>query len=301
MLKEIILKIMVVLCLKYCKNCGYENLDEQFECRHCGCEFEAFDWDSVERENVTRDADYLITREYEYNFIMKKLNGSVVKDWIFLLISSFICIEIIYYGFYHSWFWYWLFVIIYGCILAYEIPLFLKLFKVKLTVNVHGKDFFNYKYPGLRYILSGLTVLVLFYPFTLYNKFIGVVYMGMPGMIVPLSCGICYFLRPNTFNEYTDYSLLNGPILLWVVIENMIFGLFFLGNIQNFPIEINIIFGVLYLIILFTQLFPDVVNKYNKYDIRGPNSLYILFILFGVLILFILEYILAYFFGLLFS
>ena len=31
--------------MKYCKNCGYENLDEQFECRHCGCEFEAFDWD----------------------------------------------------------------------------------------------------------------------------------------------------------------------------------------------------------------------------------------------------------------
>ena len=89
MLKEIILKIMVVLCLKYCKNCGYVNLDEQFECRHCGCEFEAFDWDSVERENVTRDADYLITREYEYNFIMKNCEKMAASnEWNELLIKK---------------------------------------------------------------------------------------------------------------------------------------------------------------------------------------------------------------------
>jgi len=271
--------------MKYCANCGYENLDEMFSCRHCGFEFEDFDWDNVERENISRDSEYLSVRVEEQEIIERKMSGSVVKDWAFLLFSSVICLGMMHYGLYHSWFWYWLFLFIYGIIVAWEIPLFLRLFRVNLITRVHGIDFYNYKYRGVQYFLAGLTVLVGLYPFTLYN-FTPIIYFVLPGAIVPLLIGVCYFLRPKTFNEYTDYAFLNSYLLMWLTLQNILFGYLYLNAIKLFPTWILVCLGVVYLIVMFTLLFPDVVNKYNKYDIRGPNSLYILNILGSILILF---------------
>lgn len=88
--------------------------------------------------------------------------------------------------------------------------------------------------------------------------------------------------------------------LIWLTAQNTLFVFLFLHIIPVFPKVITIFLGILYLIVMFSLLFPDVVNKYTKNDIRGPNSLYIFHAVGILFILFILEFILGNVLGIFF-
>lgn len=53
--------------MKYRGNCDTSNLNQQIFCRRCDYQFEDFDWNTVERENIFSDSLNNQFRETERN------------------------------------------------------------------------------------------------------------------------------------------------------------------------------------------------------------------------------------------
>ena len=285
--------------MKYCKKCGYENLNEQIYCRHCGFEFEYFDWDSVERENLTINSLMVGRRNIEYERYQKKLNQSLKFDWIILIISSIIFIPCIIYGLQHWWIIYWLFLLIYGCILCFEIHLIFILFNIKITVKIGEHEFYNNRLEGIQLFLSSILMLLWAYPFTFYPKFIGAAIIICAFALPYLLTGINVLLRPKVFNEYNDFTFLSSYALMWIAGGNALSTMLLYAILNKVPLIIRVIIISVYIFIIFSIIFPDVVNKYTKHDIRGKDSLYFFYVHGALVILFIILLILGNMFGLL--
>lgn len=287
--------------MKVCPECGYENLNEMFYCRHCNYEFPDFDWNSVEHDIITIPM-MSENRNIERNQFYKMMKKSSIKELIYLILECIVCYYGMCYGFYHNWFIYelclgsFVLVFIYRC----QFSLLFKLFNIKTTVLVNDIEFYNLRIQGFILILTTLWILTGVYPFMLYEKFIGLCYITFAGVLIPLLVGLGYFFRPNTFNEYNDYSFFNSGILMILMGSNVLFIMPYTNLFHKFPLLVNVVLLSLYFLIIFSILFPDIVNKYNKYDIRGKNSAYILYTMLGFLALFVFELILGILLGLMF-
>ena len=85
--------------MKHCSGCGYENLNEQILCRHCGKEFEDFDLDGVDRENICTDSSNDWARHWEYEWITSYSGDNVLKDSVKFIVESLLCFYGVYLGF----------------------------------------------------------------------------------------------------------------------------------------------------------------------------------------------------------
>ncbi len=287
--------------MKYCKKCGYENLNEQIYCRHCGYEFEYFDWDSVKRENLTINSLMVERRNIEYERYQNKLNKSLKLDWIILIFSSIIFIPSIIYGLYHSWILYWLLLLVYGCILCFEIHLIFILFNIKITIKIGEHEFYNNRLEGIQIFLGGIFILFGAYPFTFYPKFAIALLLSCSLGLPYLLTGINVLLRPKVFNEYNDFTFLSTYALMWIAGGNGLLTIVLYAILDKVPLILRVILLSTYIVILFSIIFPDVVNKYNKHDIRGKDSLYFFYVHGVLLIYFIILLIFGKMFGLLFE
>ena len=68
--------------MKYCEKCNAINLNEQIFCRKCKHQFEDFDWNSIERENIYSDSLNNQYRDDEREIHEKHFNISLKKDGI---------------------------------------------------------------------------------------------------------------------------------------------------------------------------------------------------------------------------
>ena len=286
--------------MKYCPSCGYENLNEMFFCRHCNYEFPDFDWDTVEHDNIMIVPMMSKNRIIERYKFFKRMDSSFVKEFIYLVLECIVCYYGTNYGLNHNWLVYEL--VLFGFLLLFvyrcQFSFIFKLFNIKTTVSIKGIEFYNLRIQGLILILTGLSIFISVYPFTLYSKYLAIVLFGFSGGIIPLLVGLGYFFKPNTFNEYNDYSFFSSEALMWLMGGNMLFSVSFYGIGSKFPIFLKIPFLALYLLILFSILFPDVINKYNKHDIRGKDTFYVICCLVGFIVLFVLVLIFGELLGL---
>ena len=277
--------------MKYCPSCGYENLNEMFFCRHCNYEFPDFDWDTVEHDNIMIVPMMSDNMSIERDKFFKRMDASFVKEFIYLVLECIVCYLGMSYGLNHNWIVYelffWTFAIIFN--FRYQYSLIFKIFRIKTTVLIKDIEFYNLRIQGFILIWTGLSIFIGVYPFTLYSKFIVICLFGFSGGIIPLLIGLSYFLKPNTFNEYNCYKLFYSELLMWLIGGNLLFSILFIGISRKFPIIIQIILLTLYVYIIFSILFPDVINKYSKHDIRGTESLYGIFNMFGLIALSILQ------------
>ena len=264
--------------MKYCKKCGYENLNEQIYCRHCGFEFEYFDWDSVERENTIIDPTKVSNRNWEHNRFKNKRKKSLKVDWLILILSSIIFIPCIIYGLYHSWIIYWILLLVYTCIVAFEIHLIIFLFNIKMTVKIGEHEFYNDRSLGFQTLLTGIMIFCGLYPATFYEKFFAAFILMCPFALLFLLSGIVMLLRPNVFNENNEFTTLNTLTLMWIGGINVFATPMIFSILNQFPLILRLIIITGYVILLFSIMFPDVINKYTKHDIRGKYSSYFLYI-----------------------
>jgi len=286
--------------MKVCPECGYENLNEMFYCRHCNYEFPDFDWDSVEHENLMFTPSMYETRCIERKKFFKNMENSFIKQLLLLLLEGIICYPILSYGFYHNWFIYMLFVWIFYLInmFTYQFSFIFKLFRIKTTVMIKGIEFYNLRIQGFGLMCSGILLLITSYPTIFYERYSIVFYLFLFGSIIPFVIGLSYFLKPGTFNEYNAYAIFGTELMMFLLGGNFLFTMFFYGVYKGFPLIINVILITIYLVLIFSLFFPDVINKYNKHDIRGKKSGYVIYLLVGFLALFFLELILAILLGL---
>jgi len=287
--------------MKYCKKCGYENLNEQIYCRHCGYEFEYFDWDSVKRENIIINSLMVGRRIIEYERYQNKLNKSLKLDWIILIFGSIIFIPSIIYGLYHSWILYWLLLLVYACIVGLEIHLIFILFNIKITVKIGEHEFYNNRLEGIQTFLAGIFILFGVYPFTFYEKFMGILIIACPFALLFLLNGINVLLRPKVFNEYNDFTLLGTYTLMWVGGINAISSLLIFSILNRFPLMLRVFIISAYVMLIFSIIFPDVVNKYTKHDIRGKYSSHLLYVYGVPVVLLLILLFFGHVFGLVFS
>ena len=106
--------------MKYCKNCKALNLNEQIFCRKCNHQFEEFDWDAVEHENIYSDSLNDQYRETERDIHKNHFNVSLKKDSVKFIIWTIICIYGIYYGINNSWICYYISLLTYILIILYK-------------------------------------------------------------------------------------------------------------------------------------------------------------------------------------
>jgi len=161
--------------------------------------------------------------------------------------------------------------------------------------------FYNLRIQGFGLMCSGILLLITSYPTIFYERYSIVFYLFLFGSIIPFVIGLSYFLKPGTFNEYNAYAIFGTELMMFLLGGNFLFTMFFYGVYKGFPLIINVILITIYLVLIFSLFFPDVINKYNKHDIRGKKSGYVIYLLVGFLALFFLELIMAELLGLLFS
>ena len=289
--------------MKECPECGYENLNEMFYCRHCNYEFPDFDWDSVEHENLMFTPSMYETRCIERKKFFKNMENSFIKQLLILLLEGIICYPILNYGFFHNWFVYVLFVLIFYLIImfTYQFSFIFKLFRIKTTVMIKGIEFYNLRIQGFMLLCSGIIMPIICYPTIFYERYIIVFYFASWGSLIPFVIGLSYFLKPNTFNEYNAYAIFGTELMMFLMGGNLLFLMFYHAAYKHFPLFVNVILISLYMALISSLFFPDVINKYNKHDIRGKKSAYVIYLLVGFLALFFLELIMAELLGLLFS
>ena len=261
--------------MKYCENCNAENLNEQIFCRKCNHQFEDFDWNTVERENVYADSLNDQFRQTEQDLHEKHFNVSLKKDGIKFIIWTVICIYGMYYGIQHSWLCYYISIFTYGLLFIFKYyKLFFKLFNVRLQEKIGNKTFNNYRLESKGLIVGGINTWMFFYPLIpiMGNESGFIAYsMAFPIGLLFVIFGLVFFIRSDVFNQYNDNYYVITIYLMFMMPATALFGLasvalyYLLDNIF-----LNISLIILYYLILFPVLFLDKVNQHTKHDIRGP-------------------------------
>ena len=93
--------------MKYCEKCNAINLNEQIFYRKCNHQFEDFDWNRVEHENIYSNTLNNVFREADRDIHNNYFKVSLIKDGIKFIIWTVICLYGVYYGLNNS-LWYYL-------------------------------------------------------------------------------------------------------------------------------------------------------------------------------------------------
>jgi len=98
----------------------------------------------------------------------------------------------------------------------------------------------------------------------------------LPSTLTYILFGLDFFIRPDVFNRYNDYYYVITVYSLILLPAFSVFGILSWSLFKSFNnIALNISLTIICIVILFTLLFLDKINKYTKYDIRGPGSWFI--------------------------
>ncbi|AWX32131.1 hypothetical protein [Methanosphaera sp. BMS] len=268
--------------MKYCENCNAENLNEQIFCRKCNHQFEDFDWNTVERENVYADSLNDQFRQTEQDLHEKHFNVSLKKDGIKFIIWTVICIYGMYYGIQHSWLCYYISIFIYGLLFIFKYyKLFFKLFNVRLQEKIGNKTFNNYRLESKGVISGGIFLWMFFYPliyfFDDYARlvlFSGVILGGL----VYILFGLDLFIRPHVFNQYNDNYYVITVYLMFIMPAGVFLGFLLGATYYSTHNDLMAVFLLgLYIITIIPVLFLDKVNKHTKHDIRVPGSWFLFY------------------------
>ena len=285
--------------MKYCENCNAENLNEQIFCRKCNHQFEDFDWNTVERENVYADSLNNQFRQTEQDLHEKHFNISLKKDGIKFIIWTVVCIYGMYYGVQHSWLCYYISIFTYGLLFIFKYyKLFFKLFNIRLQEKIGNKTFNNYRLESKGVISGGVFLWMFFYP-------VICVVDGDAGLMIT-SCvilaglvyilfGLDLFIRPYVFNQYNDNYYVVTLYLMFIMPAGAILGLL-LGVTYSWSHN-ELLIGILlalYLISIIPVLFLDKVNGHTKHDIRVPGSWFLFYSVGVPLIPIVLWYMLLF-------
>ena len=269
--------------MKYCKNCKALNLNEQIFCRKCNHQFEDFDWDAVEHENIYSDSLNDQFRQTDRDIYNKYFDISIIKDGIKFIIWTIICVYGMHYGLNNSLWYYYIFEVIYFMIITIKYyKLFFKIFNVSVEEKIGDKIFYNYKIESSKLILAGLLIITSLFPFYMIDsyRYSALFAIGFPISIVGILLGLDFFIRSKVFNTYNDYYYVITFYLMFLMPSSALMGLLNLPMYYSLHnITLNIIWITLYLIIFFSILFLDKINKYTKYDVRV--SLWFLFYAIG--------------------
>ena len=292
--------------MKYCENCNAENLNEQIFCRKCNHQFEDFDWNTVERENVYADSLNDQFRQTEQNIHEKHFNVSLKKDGIKFIIWTILCIYGMYYGIQHSWLCYYISIFTYGLLFIFKYyKLFFKLFNVRLQEKIGNKTFNNYRLESKGIISGGIFLWMFFYPIiSAINDEAGFMIASCVfiGGLVYILFGLDLFIRPEVFNQYNDNYYVITVYLMFIMPAGGILGLFLGGTYYSLHDTLMvIILLVSYLISILPVLFLDKVNKHTKHDIRLPGSWFLFYSVGVPFIPIFLWVMLMYSSGLMFS
>ena len=267
--------------MKYCEKCNAINLNEQIFCRKCNHQFEDFDWNRVEHENIYSNTLNNVFREADRDIHNNYFKVSLKKDGIKFIIWTVICLYGVYYGLNNSLWYYYVSAIGYLMLIAIKYyKLFFAIFNIGLEEKIGNKIFYNYRIESFKLILGGILVLIVFLPFI---KFVGEAYLAIysviiPGSLVCIILGLDFFIRSSVFNTYNDYYYVITEYLMFLMPSSGIFGLLNYGLYEGLHnISLNILCITLYLLIFFSILFLDKVNKHTKYDIRGPGSWFLFY------------------------
>jgi len=265
--------------MKYCENCKALNLNEQIFCRKCNHQFEDFDWDAVEHENIYSDSLNDQYRETERDLHKNHFNVSLKKDSIKFIIWTIICIYGMYYGINNSWICYYISLLTYILLILYKYyKIFYKIFDVKLEEKIGNKVFYNYRLEAKDLVMGGIFGILFFSPWSSIWGFdsLALWCTFLPSTLTYILFGLDFFIRPDVFNRYNDYYYVITVYSLILLPAFSVFGILSWSLFKSFNnISLNISLTIICIVILFTLLFLDKINKYTKYDIRGPGSWFI--------------------------
>ena len=268
--------------MKCCEKCNAINLNEQIFCRKCNHQFEDFDWNRVEHENIYSNKLNNVFREADRDIHNNYFKVSLKKDGVKFIIWTVICLYGVYYGLNNSFWYYYISAIGYLMLIAIKYyKLFFVIFNIGIEEKIGNKIFYNYRIESFKLILGGILVLIVFLPFNkilVSEGYLKIYSACIPFSLLCMVLGLDFFIRSSVFNTYNDYYYVVTEYLMFLMPSIAIFGLLFYDLYDVFHnLFLNGLLMGLYIFIFCTILFLDKINKHTKYDIRGPGSWFLFY------------------------